>query len=261
MTMFIAHLSDPHITAGPLGGLPAAGLHLALARVLALEPRPDCVVVTGDLTDHGRPDEYDALRDIVAGFPLPIHLVTGNHDNREELLDAFGGSPLLGESFEAHYAVEYPEASVIALDSNVPGSPAGRLGTEQLAWLDEALQRRPDVPAVVALHHPPVPVAIPFLDGMRLLDGDGLEEVLAAHANVVRVLAGHVHRTITAAYAGSVVTVAPSTYRQSGLMLDGDGPPGYLDEPTAFLLHIVDGADCVTHTVPVSHAGARLGAW
>ena len=59
--MLIAQLSDPHLTAGVLGAEPAAGLHRALGRVLALRPRPDCVVITGDLVDHGRTDEYVTL--------------------------------------------------------------------------------------------------------------------------------------------------------------------------------------------------------
>jgi 3',5'-cyclic AMP phosphodiesterase CpdA len=257
MTMLIAHLSDPHITTGPLGGQPAAGLQLALARVMALRPLPDCVVITGDLTDHGRPDEYLALRSVIGDFPLPVHLVTGNHDNRETLLDTFGGGPLLGESLEAHYTVEYPEATVVVLDSLIPGSPAGRLGPEQLAWLDDVLDRRPDVPAVLGLHHPPVPVGIPFLDGMRLLDGEALGEVIDAHPNVVRVMAGHVHRTVST----GLLAVAPSTYRQTGLVLDSDDPPGYLAEPTGFLLHMLSGATVVTHSVAVSHAGAQLGAY
>jgi 3',5'-cyclic AMP phosphodiesterase CpdA len=257
MTMLIAHLSDPHLTTGPLGGRPAAGLQLALARVMALEPRPDCVVITGDLTDHGRPDEYLALRDVIGDFPLPLHLATGNHDNRETLLDAFGGGPLLGESMEAHYCVEYPEATVVVLDSHLPGSPAGRLGQAQLAWLEQVLDRRPDTPAVLAVHHPPVPVGLPFLDGMRLLDGDALNEVIDTHPNVIRVMAGHVHRPITA----GLVTVAPSTYRQTGLVMTDGMPPGYLDEPTGFMLHLITGDSCVTHTVAVSHAAAQLGAY
>jgi Icc protein len=261
MTMLIAHLSDPHITTGPLGALPAAGLQLALARVMALDPLPDCVVITGDLVDHGRPDEYAALREVIGAFPLPLHLITGNHDNRETLLDAFGGGPLLGGSLEAHYAVEYPEATIVALDSNIPGDPAGRLGAKQLAWLDGVLSRRPEVPALIGLHHPPMAVGIPFLDGMRLLDGPALGEVIEAQPRVVRVLAGHVHRVVTAAFAGSLLTVAPSTYRQTGLSMSSDLPPGYLAEPSAFLLHLLDGADCVTHVVPISHGAAMLGAY
>ena len=260
MTMLIAHLSDPHITTGPLGAQPAAGLHQALGRVLVLDPQPDCVVITGDLVDHGRPDEYEALRAVIGAFPLPLHLTTGNHDNRETLLDAFGGGPLLGASMTSYYAMEYPEATVVALDSLIPGDGAGRLGEDQLDWLDDILQRRPDVPALIGLHHPPMPVGIPFLDGMRLLDGYALEEVVRSHSNVVRVMAGHVHRAITAAFAGSVLTVAPSTYRQSHLLMSSDGPPGVLTEPTGFLLHVLDGKSCVKHTVQVSHAAA-VEAW
>jgi 3',5'-cyclic AMP phosphodiesterase CpdA len=117
------------------------------------------------------------------------------------------------------------------------------------------------VPALLALHHPPMPVGIPFLDGMRLLDGYALGEVVRSHSNVVRVMAGHLHRAVTAAFAGSVLTVAPSTYRQMGLLMSSDGPPGYLTEPTGFLLHVVDGRDCVTHVIPVSHAGATVAGF
>jgi Icc protein len=55
--------------------------------------------------------------------------------------------------------------------------------------------------------------------------------------------------------------VAPSTYRQAGLVMDSDDPPGYLAEPSGFLLHRLDGAGCVTHTVSVSHAAGALGAY
>ena len=257
--MLIAHLSDPHLTTGLLAAGPAEGLSRALGRVLAIEPRPDCVVVTGDLAELGTAEEYAAFGAILDRCPVPVHVTTGNHDDAAALVEAFGGTERLGGTHAARYAVDYPEATIVALDSAVPGQAGGRLGSRQLEWLDATLAARPDVPAFVALHHPPVAVGIQFLDDMRLEDGPALARVLARHPHVARVLAGHVHRTVVAPFASTLLTVAPSTYRQSHLRLHDAAPPGYLAEPTGMLLHIVDGPDCVTHAVAVSHAGAPLG--
>jgi Icc protein len=101
-------------------------------------------------------------------------------------------------------------------------------------------------------------VGIPFLDGMGLLDAEELAEVVARHEQVRGVLAGHVHRQVTGMLAGAVVSLAASTFRQSALEMASDRPPGYLAEPTSFLLHSLDEAGYVVHTVAVSHAGAVL---
>lgn len=259
--MLIAHLSDPHLRTDALAAEPAASLHRALGRVLALDPRPDCVVITGDLTEHGRVGEYSQLREVIGAFPLPLHLTTGNHDNPAALLEVFGGSPFLGGGSSTHYAVAHAGFTVIALDSRVADSPAGHVGDEQLSWLDDVLAQRPDVPAFVCLHHPPVAVGVPFLDGMRLDDGPALGAVLARHGNVARVLAGHVHRAISAPFAGTAVAVAPSTYRQTSLTLRADRQIGYLAEPTGFLLHVATESGFATHTVAVSDAGALIGGF
>lgn len=260
MTIAVAHLSDPHLMTGPLAGPPAVALRLALGRILALDRPPDCVVVTGDLVESGDPGEYRVLREVIGRFPLPLHLAAGNHDDPDVLLGEFGGTSFLGGGNQTRYAVDYPAFTVVVLDSKVPGSAGGRLGTSQLRWLDEILGRRPQTPALVCVHHPPIAVGIPYLDRMGLADGDELAGVLSEHRNVARVLAGHVHRPISAGFAGSVLAVAPSTYLQSGLVLH-DLVPNYVPEPASFLLHLQSDGSWITHTVPVTHAAAPIASW
>lgn len=253
----IAHLSDSHLIAGPLGAGPAAALHRAFGRLLALEPRPDCVVITGDMVETEDPAEYAILRDILDRCPIPVHLVAGNHDGKQLTVE-FAGTRYLAGGSSTTYRVDYPEAAVLVVDSVLPGRPEGELGAEQLRWIDEALAARPGVPAFLCLHHPPADVGIPFLDGMGLLDGPALGEVVARHGTLTRILAGHVHRNVAVPFAGTLVSIAPAAYRQSHLRLHDAGPPGYLVEPTSFLLHVLTDGGCATHTVPVSDAGAVL---
>ena len=123
--MRIAHLSDLHLARGPLAAQPAAALADALARLLAIEPRPDCVVITGDLADTGHPDEYAALRAILRKCPVPVHLLPGNHDDPAALIARFGDTPYLGHGVSPAYAVEYPEATLVIANA---GCRAARRG-------------------------------------------------------------------------------------------------------------------------------------
>ncbi|WP_328664154.1 metallophosphoesterase [Nocardia salmonicida] len=199
--------------------------------------------------------------ELIERFHLPLHLVVGNHDDPAVGREVFSGTKFLGESDETRYVVDHESFAVVTLDSWSSDGPGGRLGEKQLRWLDQALTARRDVPVFVCLHHPPVGVGIPFLDGMRLADGAELGEVISRHRNIVRVLTGHVHRVITAPFAGTVVSVAPSTFRQTSLTLRADRQIGYLAEPTGLLLHVGTDNGVATHTVPVSDASALIGAF
>lgn len=125
--VFLAHLSDPHLRADALAAGPAAGLHAALGRVLALDPRPDCVVITGDLVEHGHRSAYAQLKDLAGRFPIPVHLTVGNHDDPAAVGQEFAGTPFLGGGQDTHYVVDYETFSLIVLDSRAPDGPGGKL--------------------------------------------------------------------------------------------------------------------------------------
>src|SRR5262245_9176499 len=93
MRTTIAQLSDLHIRApGEYANErvdTAAFLRQAVADIQALLPTPDALVITGDLADLGRPEEYAHLRELLRPLALPIFLLAGNHDEVQALRAAF----------------------------------------------------------------------------------------------------------------------------------------------------------------------------
>src|ERR1700733_12387088 len=86
----VAQISDPHI-GGEWGGPdPAAGLVAVLDAAFALSDRPDALLVTGDLVEHGTSEEYDRVYELLTARPAPVYVLGGNHDLREGLRARFG---------------------------------------------------------------------------------------------------------------------------------------------------------------------------
>jgi 3',5'-cyclic AMP phosphodiesterase CpdA len=231
----IAQLSDPHIGATWTDADPADCL---AATVEAVRPHaPDAVLVTGDIADHATPGEYAVARELLARIGAPVYVLPGNHDDRGALRAAFdlpGAGPV-------NYAVDLDALRLVVLDSTIPGEDRGRLGAQDLEWLDGALDGRP---AVVALHHPPLVLGIPPWDAIGLSDADraGLAAVLERHPRVEAVVGGHIHRPITGVIGGRVALSIPSTYVQGRLDFEAQNIVVDSDEPPAFALHaLVDG--------------------
>ena len=144
---------------------------------------------------------------------------------------------------------------LIALDTLVEGEPWGRLGPEQLAWLDARLGEVPDRPTLVALHHPPFRTGIGHLDRSMLRDADALAAVIGRHGHVERVVCGHVHRAIQCRFAGTLAQSAPSCAHQTELVL-GEAPATWICEPPAVLLHWWDPAGgLVSHVSMIGDFG------
>jgi 3',5'-cyclic AMP phosphodiesterase CpdA len=257
--MLIAQITDMHVKAqGEMlaPGLDSyAGLAATLRRIAGLDPQPDLLVATGDLTADGKPEEYDALRDLLSGLAMPYLLLPGNHDIRENLRDAFPDQPWEDGRFLL-YAVDDWPVRIVALDSAVAGKPQGEMCAGRCRWLDKTLSGQPDKPTIVMLHHPPFVTGIAYMDAMGLNDSSGLAEVIARHKQVIRVLCGHIHRPIQTMFAGTAASVAPATSFQVGLKLDDYEGILLTKEPPAFQLHrwTPDGG-LISHTAYVEEYG------
>jgi 3',5'-cyclic AMP phosphodiesterase CpdA len=249
--MLLAQISDLHfLPQGTLafGRVDVAGsLERAIDHLAALQPRPDAVLITGDLTNDGDAGVWAALTKALALLDAPVYPLPGNHDDRELMRRAFAPLGLFPARGPLCFAVELGPLRLIGLDSLLPGEPAGELGAEQLAWLDARLREAPQTPALVALHHPPFATGIDHMDAMMLADAAALTAVIGRHPQVERVLCGHVHRSVQCRFAGTIAQIAPGVAHAVQLALSGE-PARWIMEPPGILLHEWrDGRGLVTH--------------
>lgn len=250
------HITDLHVTpegAPPLYGLdPGERLAAAVADIGARHgpgavTPAEFLVVTGDLTHHGEAAAYARLAALLAPLPMPVHLLLGNHDDRAAFAAAFPAAPRDGAGF-VQQALETPAGLFLMLDTNEPGTHAGRLCAARLQWLGARLaESEGDV--LLFLHHPPHRVGIARMDLIPLLDADALWQVLAPHASRIRhIFHGHLHRPLAGSWRGIPFSSLRGTSHQVGLdFSERPTAPGSHESP-AYAVVRVSEEGVVIHT-------------
>jgi 3',5'-cyclic-AMP phosphodiesterase len=246
----LVQLSDAHVRDDD--AQPERMLADAVRRVAAMDPAPGAVLLTGDLTDHGYAREYERVREVLAPLGMPMHVLGGNHDDREGMRAAFPAAEA-GEG-DYRYATRCGPLRLVVADTTDPGRVEGRLGDERLAWIDARLGEDRETPTVLAMHHPPLLVGIPAWDaiGLPAADHRALGEILAGHPHVVRVLAGHVHRAALGTSGGRPVFTCPSTWVQGLLDFGHPDELHLVGEPPAYAVHAVTAGGITTHVQSVA---------
>lgn len=240
--MLIAQITDTHVRAG--GRLSyrqvdsAQKLRDCVAHLNALAPRPDLVLLTGDLVDFGTAEEYAVVREILAPLAIPLFVMPGNHDDRDEMRRAFADHAYLPRDGEfLHYVIEGLPLRIVALDTLIPGEQAGILCARRLAWLAEQLGRSPGTPTVLAMHHPPFLTGLANMDRQNCRNAAALGALVERHRQVIRILCGHVHRSVLMHWHGVTASIAPSPSHSCVLDLDPDATHDLVLEPPACALH------------------------
>jgi 3',5'-cyclic AMP phosphodiesterase CpdA len=250
--MIVCQLTDLHLRAP---GSLAYGrvdtnrfFEAAITELVALSPAPDIYLLTGDLTDSGRAEEYAVLAHGITRLGKPAYLLPGNHDERTALRSSFlHESYLHSDTRYLQYRVDLGGLALIAVDTVVANAPHGELDAERLEWLQAHLDTT--TPTLIAMHHPPFATDIAHMDAMGLLRGAAeLEAILRRHHNIERIVCGHLHRSIQARFANSFASTCPSTAHQLTLELNPDGPASYRMEPPGYQLHLWRDGRLVTHT-------------
>ena len=210
----LVHLSDVHF-----GRVDEAVVTAIIPQIRSLEP--DVVVLSGDLTQRAKPDEFRAARRFLDELPTPQIVVPGNHDiPLYNVLQRFG-SPLskyrrfISADLEPFYADDEIAVAGINTARSLTFKD-GRVNEDQMRRLHDRLAPLDDrLTKIVVTHHP-----FDLPEGMdpKHLVGradQAMDVFLRAGADVL--LAGHLHTTSI----GSTATRYPVDGRTALLVQAG----------------------------------------
>lgn len=127
----------------------------------------DFLLLPGDLTQHGEPENHRWLANRLAQLPFPVYLIPGNHDVPVATADGysigFADFPGYYRKFgyqdpqKHYYTCELlPGVRLISLNSNgfdPNGKQIGAMDAAQLLWLEEVLAQNRQELVLVMIHH------------------------------------------------------------------------------------------------------------
>ncbi len=161
--------------------------------------QPDLVVISGDLTQRAKPEQFRQAREFVDQIRVPTLVVPGNHDVPmyrvwERLFQPFG-------AYRRHFSEEmepvYQDSGLFVLGLNTAHNwtvKDGRLSIARLRRAEEQLTAAPSgLCRIVVAHHPMVPA--PRFDNQRVLTRAFETANMFSRCGVELVLSGHLHQT------------------------------------------------------------------
>jgi Icc protein len=230
-TYRLLQFTDTHLFPDPRGrvrdALSLPRLKACIGHAARRHLPADAIVVTGDLV-HDDPTAYDTLGGVLRALDTPVLLIPGNHDRPAELRKRLGEPP-----FQVGGAFRLGRWTILLLATWLADSidGEGRVGGEQLDWLERELRANHGQHVLVCLHHPPILMESAALDALGLLDAADFMTLIEAHPNVRGLAWGHAHQSLDVFRRGLRLMCTPATCmqfipRRSGFVVD-DRPPGY----------------------------------
>ncbi|MGE0295976.1 metallophosphoesterase family protein [Pseudonocardia sp.] len=250
----LVHLTDLHVevdgAASRFGFDSGPLVERALQVVAESGLRPSALVITGDLVEHGRPEEYHRLRTLakpwITRIGAPVAWVAGNHDDRAALREHLLGEPAGTEPLD--HIVWVGDLRIAVLDTTVPGLPYGELSQGQLDRLRAELAHPAPDGTVLALHHPPLPTPSQLSQLMRLRNRHELAAAIAG-TDVRIALAGHTHVVSAGALAGVPIWTGGAATLLADPLPPGRGGRG-LRSATLSRIDLFDD-DVIVSSVPI----------
>ena len=193
-SLLVAQISDLHLFGDErqnlLGWNTWASLIKIMQQLERSTPRPDIILLTGDLSQDETEASYKKIVRYFAATGIPTYWLPGNHDHVPTMKRVLDQPPVYAD--KSFYKGGW---QFLLLNTNVPGQVYGALSTDNLAWLEAQLTTLPShQPTLISMHHPPFWVGSPWLDQSGLQNTEAFFKIIDQYPQVQLVLVGHVHQ-------------------------------------------------------------------
>jgi len=212
--MIIAQISDTHIDPeDPNAASRIGDLERCVMDINGLDPQPDMVIHTGDVTHNGTAAKYTEAMRILGRLNCPLHVAAGNRDDRALIRSNFvAGRDILADTPYIQYCVDDYPVRLIALDTLSATTNMGDFCSIRADSLRRTLAENTAKPTALFMHHPPFevrqskyPWQFDSQDAIAMLG-----QALSGQSHVMRAFCGHAHRDASGAIAEVPTSCVPS---------------------------------------------------
>ena len=189
-------ISDSHIGFNRPANPDVIGtLKAAVDKINALPKQPEFLIHTGDLTHQSKPEEFDGLKQVLMpARAKEVFYVPGEHDTSVDDGKAFMERYGKNTKGRGWYSFDHKGVHFVGLVNVLQLEGLGKLGVDQIKWLDDDLKARSASTPIVVFAHIPLWSVYPEW-------GWGTQDSAQALAHLKRfgsvtVLNGHIHQVM-----------------------------------------------------------------
>ena len=242
--LHFVQISDSHIGfSKPANPDVLSTLRASIDKINSLPAQPEFIIHTGDLSHDSKPEQFDvldqALQDLKAKH---VYFVPGEHDTSVDdgklYLERFGKR--MGAKGTGWYSFNHKDTHFVGLNNSVVLEGMGKLGEEQLRWLEADLKAQPASRHIVVFAHIPLWSVYPEW-GWGTKDSEQALGYLKRFGSVT-VLNGHIHQVMQKTEGSVLFHTAMSTAfpQPAPGTAKGPGPKKVDDDVLRTVLGIAD---------------------
>lgn len=206
----ILQITDQHILARPQQTLMGVNTDFYWRAVFdhALQNHPDSalIILTGDLCQQPSVSSYQRILQTLTTTSIPCICLPGNHDDFSLMQQTLNHG-----NVSCNKQMVFEHWQIINLNSQIIGQTGGYLQQDELDFVEQCVNRHPDLHVLVTCHHHCTATGSRWMDTMQIKNSDALFQKLLNFAQIRAITTGHIHQQLETEKGHIRVFGTPST--------------------------------------------------